>query len=295
MSDSKFNKQSTKGKHWKPLALISLAILIFNALRSPSCFGFRVFESDWVVVGAVLAHSSVPGQIFPSHVPSLSYDRGRPFSFIDAFEGINIFSYAIFITEDFGEGNSIMGFFPSESAVVESFNFPDFMKTNYAASFTTYITPENRNFQGFLSLIPVFRDADGEIFLGGGLGMGTGGWGMGERVIFNNARVAPGFYITARLKYSPTKITIAQMDSTHNLIEYLKYTMCGSLTQFDAHPNAAYIIVEAHRMSPNGEIFISRNVYNRGEDDAFTTLIPTTGGSGNLRRQTTEILWLEEE
>jgi hypothetical protein len=193
------------------------------------------------------------------------------------------------------------GSFASDTAVVGDIR-PNAQLINnewiyaFEADMAVYITPAAvRNSHNIhISVAQVFQDADGKIYLNGGVGMGT--YWETERVIFPNHQVMGGFssnsiFVSVYMMYEPIKIVTIQKDAEHNLLFRAEYIPgAGPASVYSLVPSTEYLIVETYRQSPSGEIYVTRDIYSRNDNpDHFTAFI--AGQDGICRRLISQILW----
>lgn len=96
------------------------------------------------------------------------------------------------------------------------------------------------------------------------------------------------FTITLATAFEPTQIVILQMDENSQIIARDSFVP-GQLPESIAPTeNAAYLIVETHKLSPDGETVIIREVYDSGKSIMHTAYARE---DGVLVKQSTEIMW----
>lgn len=98
--------------------------------------------------------------------------------------------------------------------------------------------------------------------------------------------------VTVRLSvvYEPVKITLYQMDKKNCILQKDEYIPGKMPEKLDVSKGCEYLLVETEKKDPDGEMIISRDLYEqREEGETLDTFY--RGEGGKLSRQSTEIIW----
>ena len=98
--------------------------------------------------------------------------------------------------------------------------------------------------------------------------------------------------VTVRLSvvYEPVKITLYQMDKKNCILQKDDYIPGEMPEKLEVSKECEYLLIETEKKDPDGEMIISRDLYEQGEEgETLDTFY--RGEGGKLSKQSTEIIW----
>ena len=147
---------------------------------------------------------------------------------------------------------------------------------------------------------PVYQTAKGDIYVIPGMGSGLDGSSMGismadsieeEWNITNGKEKESGktkITINHALSYKPLQIRIHQMDIDNQVIKTEEYIVGTLPEKMIMNNNTAYILVETEWDHPQKDDYVTRELYEREEEDTYIEMFSVTE-NGRLEKQSTEI------
>lgn len=269
----------------KRLALIILCIFFILSVLT-SCGRLLAIQNDRIV-GVILTHSTLSsgqGNIY-ANAPD---EWDESFSFMDAFEGVDVLAYLIVVSPP---NTNMSIIYASETVSNNDVNF-EFVHQRGNGDFrinaegTVHATPSVRT--SMFAWSTVHQDNEGRIFLSRtGRGMGVGGtpqegeyWTMpvGDDMAFINLVVE---FIRHRHSYN-----IMQKDEAHTLLTTSTFAPGDAPEIYTTQPSTAYIIMEI--ICSNGTL-LSREILSRASEQYILTHNATQNGLA--LQTTTEIRW----
>ncbi|MCL2527729.1 MAG: hypothetical protein FWE42_04840 [Defluviitaleaceae bacterium] len=264
---------------YKNLAVIcgvivfAVAVIGFVSLKRP--------EADRVVGIIITRGSNAAGHVYVNQLPHYPEE----FSFFDAFGIADGVAYFIVASDLRDDGSGWVGYYESDAAAVDRelpFHVsPLASRRGSGVPFTinkdmaVYVAPTH----GTFNFITVLQDANGRIFAGSSIGIGSSWQHEGEVHSFVIGDNYGAINVSLNIMYEPTRIVVAQMSRSFyvlNISEYAPDTLPDLYTLDD---DTAYLIVETHRLSPGGEERISVDFYNRVDSPGhITTLLLQPNG-----------------
>lgn len=163
-----------------------------------------------------------------------------------------------------------------------------------------YVSTEERHHQFYAN--PMYRTAEGEIYLVGGTGAGGDmdepGTSLTLTVEETSDMTLNGETTRQRCEVKVTvtsvnpveKTVLIQMDGNNQVIGTKEFHPGQAPAEFTPASNTAYLLVETHRQSKSGDQTVDRELFDR-EDTVFSTY--QEGENGFFCRTDTVIHWPE--
>ncbi len=163
-----------------------------------------------------------------------------------------------------------------------------------------YVSTEKGHQQFYAN--PMYRTAEGEIYLVGGTGAGGDMDEPGISLTLTveetcdmtlngeTTRQRCEVKVTVTSVYPVEKTVLIQMDGNNQVIGTEEFLPGQAPAEFTPKENTAYLVVETHRQSQSGDQTVDRELFDRG-DTVFSTY--QEGESGFFCRTDTVIYWPE--
>jgi len=270
----------------KKLAVLCIVIAIVIAVVANR----NIQQPTYSIAGVLINRGGhISGHIYASEIPP----HGEDFCFFDVFNVTDGIAYYIVASELDASGAGWTRWFASEGVDHDEFPIDTRLQNRGLAvlidtDITVYVAPVAYMF----SFTTILQSSDGRLQPGSGIGLGAE-WrteGMVHSFVLEDDTASIG--VSVHIKYEPVNIAIAQMDANHNLLILAEYLPGAIPEAYPVMPATAYIIVEAHRQSPSGERYITRNLYSRDNNvphEYFTTF--SAGANRVLIRHISQIGW----
>lgn len=184
-------------------------------------------------------------------------------------------------------------------------NFSDGSEEN-SISGTIYFLPGKADENIAYHANPVYQTEDGRIYAVPGQGFSTSGESdEGEHfsttlseettAADNEKKKAEKGSVTVRycVMHKPVKITVYQMDKSHQILEKKDYNPGEMPEELTAKHGAEYFLVETEKEMLSGEKMISREVYTYNPQEYTSAETFYALDNGIVAKQTTEIKWSE--
>ncbi len=152
---------------------------------------------------------------------------------------------------------------------------------------------------------PVYQTADGKIYA-----VSTSGFSTSSRTSegdnmsttfseqfetteqFKTKTEKTSVTIHYSIMFEPLKIRLFQMDKDHQVIRHEEFTPGKVPEKLSAEEGAAYILIETEKKSPEGGIVITRDLYERSENEEEYSLETFYAlDNGLVSKQSTEVDW----
>lgn len=163
-----------------------------------------------------------------------------------------------------------------------------------------YVSTEKRHHQFYAN--PMYRTAEGEIYLVGGTGAGGDMDELGTSLTLTveetsdmtlngeTTRQRCEVKVTVTSVYPVEKTVLIQMDGNNRVIASQEFLPAQAPAEFTPESNTAYLLVETHRQSQSGDQTVDRELFD-WEDTVFSTY--QEGENSFFCRTYTVIHWPE--
>jgi len=271
-------------KHKKWIILCAVVVVIAVAIGSRS---LRLSNLESVVGVIITRGGPAYGYIYASQLYAVEDD----FSFFDAFGVTDGVAYFIVASDQQWARWFISGATVDESPLRFATSNVRAMATSIIINtqMQVYVTPASHLRHSEFNFITIVQDASGRMRPTSSSGIGVNFITEGEVRNFALWDFMSNISVNMHIKYEPVSVVVAQMGAEHNLIAYREYAPGAVPHEYLIEEGTAYIVVEARRQSPSGEILVARNIYNRDEAIQFHTY--SAGLDRVLNRHITHISW----
>lgn len=172
----------------------------------------------------------------------------------------------------------------------------------YSMSGTIYILPEKADGTATYYINPVYQTVSGDIYVVPGQGYSTNGeTSEGEgfsSTLSDETTTANGgktkidkssITVNIQFMYKPVGISLCQMNGDNQIVKQESYKPGQVPKKLKTEPETEYILAATEKESFDGEKIVSREVYEKNQEDYLCTPYPMEAGT--VAKQETEVEW----